>query len=36
MLAFPLARRAIVRWILPLRMPLAGRTLTGFGFELCV
>ena len=26
---------AIVRWILPLRMPLTGRTLTCFGFELC-
>jgi hypothetical protein len=24
---------AIVRWILPLRMPLTGPTLTGFGFE---
>ena len=27
---------AIVRWILPLRMPLTRRTLTGFAFELCV
>ena len=27
---------AIVLWILPLKMPLTGRTLTGFGFELCV
>jgi hypothetical protein len=27
---------AIVLWILPLRMPLTRRTLTGFGFELCI
>jgi hypothetical protein len=27
---------AIVRWILPLRMPLTRRTITSFEFELCV
>ena len=27
---------AIVRWILPLRMPLTGRTLNGLAFEFCV
>jgi hypothetical protein len=29
-------RTAIVRWILPLRMPLTGRTLNSLAFEFCV
>jgi hypothetical protein len=27
---------ATIRWILPLRMPLTGRTLTSLEFELCI
>ena len=27
---------AIFLWILPLRMPLTGRTLIGFGFGFCL